>query len=351
MIRRTSAFLTLVALVASSATAAPTTPAVGEALDRPALTVRDLSHAVLHAAAQAGMRLVVLGERGLVLTSEDGGRRWQQSPVPVSVGLTATRFADASHGYAVGHGGVVLSSADGGESWQRKLEGRQIAQLEVAAAKRSGDAAALKSAQRLVDDGPDKPLLDLLLIDSQRLLAVGAYGAALASDDGGKSWHSLRARIDNPQELHLYAVRQRGTTLAIAGEQGLLLLSHDGGKSFRRIPTPYKGSFFTLELPAEGEIVLAGLRGTVLRSTDSGNSWAAIATPVPASIVASALRGDGAIVLASQAGLLMRLQGNLLQPLPGAALPPLNGVLMLPQGELLVMTMQGVRRVGPAMSR
>lgn len=331
------------ALFASGALAAP----VGDALDRPAVMAREPSHAVLLSAAQAGPRIVAIGERGMVLASEDSGRQWRQSQVPVSVGLTALRFADATHGYAVGHGGTVLATRDGGRSWTKQLDGRQIAKLELQAAQHSGDAAALKSAERLVADGPDKPLLDLLVFDAQRVLAVGAYGLALASEDGGNTWHSWRARLGNPKELHLYALRQRGDTIAIAGEQGLLLLSTDSGKSFRRVTTPYKGSFFTLELPADGEIVLAGLRGTVLRSTDAGASWSPVASPIPAAITSSAQRGDGSVLLASQAGVLLRLKDGLLQPLPGAPLPPVNNLLALPEGGLLALTIHGAKRVEP----
>src|SRR5438034_2846682 len=142
-----------------SALAAPAASAVGDALDRPAVIARDASHTVLLGAALAGTRLVAVGERGIVLTSDDSGRMWRQSPTPVSVTLTALRFADASYGFAVGHAGIVLITADGGLSWTKKLDGKQAAQLELEAAKRSGSAAALKSAERLVADGPDKPLL------------------------------------------------------------------------------------------------------------------------------------------------------------------------------------------------
>lgn len=335
----------LVVLAASLPSAAAPVAAVGEALDRPALVVRDPADAVLLAAAQAGPRVVVVGERGLVLASDDAGRRWQQVAAPTSVGLTAVRFADATHGWAVGHGGVVLATADGGRSWTKKLDGRGIAQIEVDAARRSGDVAALKAAERLVADGPDKPLLDLLVLDAQRAIVVGAYGIALATDDGGATWGSWRARLDNPRELHLYAVRRRGDRIVVAGEQGLLLLSTDAGRSFRRLSPPYKGSFFTAELPADGELIVAGLRGNVWRSTDAGATWAQVDSPVPASITASAQRADGSLVFVNQAGMVLALHDGALRPLPTPRLPPLNGVLALGDGALLALSIHGLKRL------
>jgi photosystem II stability/assembly factor-like uncharacterized protein len=333
------------ALVAGPAAAA----AIGDALDRPALTVRDPSHAVLLGAAQAGARVVAVGERGLVLGSDDAARSWRQVPTPTSVSLTALRFADATHGYAVGHGGVVLATVDGGQSWTKKLDGRRIAQLELDAAKQSGDAAALKAAQRLVADGADKPLLDLLVLDARLALVVGAYGMALATEDGGSTWVPWRARLDNPKELHLNAVRRRGDTIVIAGEQGLLLLSEDAGKSFRRLATPYKGSFFTAELPADGDMIVAGLRGNVWRSIDSGMNWAQVVSPVAVSITASAQRADGSLVFVNQAGMVLVLKDGALRPMQGNPLPPLNGVLALSDGALLALSIHGVKRLdGPA---
>lgn len=315
--------------------------AVGPALDRPAVQVRAPQHAVLLAAASAGNRLVAVGERGIVALSDDGGARWQQARVPTSVTLTAVRFTDARHGLATGHGAVVLATADGGATWERRLDGRQLAALLREQAQQGGDAQALQAAERLAQEGPDKPLLDLVPLDGQRVLAVGAYGLAVASEDGGRRWTSWMPRLPNPKGLHLYAARRHGETVLLAGEQGLVLLSQDGGRSFRRLETPYRGSFFSAELLSGREIVLAGLRGTVLRSGDAGASWTPVAVPVPASITATTLTPDGRLLAVNQAGLVLTLREDRMDPLPAPPLPPLNA--LLPAGNTLhALSIQGV---------
>jgi len=318
---------------------------VGPALDRPALAVRAPERAVLLAAAAAGPHWVAVGERGIVVRSEDGGRHWTQVPAPVSVTLTAVRFADARHGIAVGHGGTVLVTEDGGMRWERRLDGRRIADLLLADAQARGDAAAQKAAEQLRADGPDKPLLDVLPQGPQRALLVGAYGLALATDDGGKTWTSWGARLDNPKALHLYAVRQRGKRIVIAGEQGLAFKSEDGGRSFQALATPYKGSFFTAELPDDHEIVLAGLRGNVWHSTDDGHDWQALPAPMPVSLVASQIAADGTLLLANQAGFVLARRGDALVPLNREPLPPLNGLAAGPDGAVLALSIQGVMPV------
>ena len=333
------------AAIAGAAFAQASLP-VGTALERPAVLSRNPERAVLLGAALAGRRLVAVGERGIIVLSDDGGANWRQVPVSVSVTLTAVRFADEKQGFAVGHGGTVLVTSDGGASWTRRLDGRRIAQIEADAAKASGDPTALRSAQRLQAEGPDKPLLDVLVLDAQRAVVIGAYGLVLATEDGGQTWTSWRARVGNPKELHLYAVRRRADRLVIAGEQGLVLLSLDGGRSFVRLALPYAGSFFTLELPGDGGIVVAGLRGNVWRSDDGGANWSAMASPVPVSVTASALRADGTLVLANQAGMVLGAKQGALQPLAGSSLPPLNGVLPLAGNALLAVSMRGVHVLG-----
>lgn len=333
------------AVVATLASVAFGQSAVGPALDRPALTVKTPERAVLMGAAQAGSAWIAVGERGIVLRSEDGGAHWQQIASPVSVTLTAVRFADKYHGFAVGHGGTALVTEDGGRSWVRRLDGRQLADMLLAQAQQRQDDATIKAAQQLQADGADKPLLDVLVFGPGRALVVGAYGLALATDDSGKTWTSRSDRLDNPKGLHLYAARQRGKRIVLAGEQGLALASDDGGRSFRRLAVPYQGSFFTLELPSEHEIVLAGLRGQVWQSRDDGRTWQALPMPMPVSIVASQLASDGTLLLANQAGFVLARRGGVAVPLQPNPLPPLTGLAVGADGHVLALSVQGVMPV------
>lgn len=318
---------------------------VTDAWQRPAVQVRDPARTVLLAVARAGARLVAVGERGVIALSDDQGSRWRQVPCPVSVTLTQVRFADERHGVAIGHAGTVLATSDGGASWQVRLDGTRLAQLALAAAQASGDPVQRREAERLVADGPDKPLLDVLVQGPQRWLVVGAYGVALHTQDGGQSWQPWMARLPNPGGLHLYALRQQGHTLLVAGEQGLLLRSDDDGASFKALVSPYRGSWFAAEVLPSGEWVLAGLRGNVWRSADAGANWTPLKAPMPASITAMSATADGGLLLVNQAGHVLQRQGERLVPVSRTALPPLSGVLPLPSGRLLVLGLAGARLI------
>lgn len=319
-------------------TAAGASP-VSHAADRPAVMVQRPAAAVLLGAASAGKRTVAVGERGVLIVSDDGGAQWRQVALPTSVTLTAVRFADARHGVAVGHGGTVLTTVDGGDTWTLRLDGQRLAQFALRDAQGKGDAARIREAERLVAEGADKPFLDVLVWDARRFLAVGAFGFAFMTEDGGANWHPWMDRLPNPKAMHLYVARRAGDTVLLAGEQGLLMRSTDNGASFASLPSPYQGSWFTGEILGHS-IVLAGLRGNVWRSAD-GQQWDQITNPRTASITASLPSGN-AVLLASQSGQVLRLQDRALTPLDTAPQAPLAG-LVASGDRLMGLGVAGIR--------
>lgn len=325
-------------------------------LDRPALMARQPAKSYLLSVAEVGHRLVAVGERGVIVLSDDGGLTWRQAKVPVSVTLTAVQFPTPQQGWAVGHYGVVLHTEDGGETWVRQFDGVTAAKIVLAAAQaKSREAGSeesinkkfLSDAELLVKDGADKPFFSLHFSDDKSGVIVGAYNLIFHTEDGGKSWLPWLDRLDNPKNIHLYAIAASGSQLYIAGEQGLALRSGDRGKSFSRLDTPYKGSYFAISLFPSGEVVIAGLRGNAFRSADQGVSWQKIEVAAPISFTAAKLTKKGSLILANQAGQLFKSNdlGVSLKPIHASPLPPINDVLITPDGALVAVGEQGVMRV------
>jgi photosystem II stability/assembly factor-like uncharacterized protein len=314
---------------------------VADAFTRPSTMARNATRSVLLGSALAGKRLITVGERGIILLSDDQGITWRQVASPVSVTLVAVRFADSKNGFVVGHGGTVLATKDGGETWTQALDGKRLAQISLDAAKDSGDTSAIRVAERLVADGPDKPLLDLWVFNANNAIAVGAYGLAASTSDGGQTWQSQMPMLENPKGLHLYSIRAQGNRLVIAGEQGLLFRSSDSGASYQKLPSPYKGSFFTAEIPTDKTIVVAGLRGNIWRSTDDGKTWSQVPTRLPVNLTGSTIRPDGTVVLVDQSGSISLLREGQIVPSSAQPQPPINAVTALPDGGLLTVGIQG----------
>jgi photosystem II stability/assembly factor-like uncharacterized protein len=326
--------------------------AVVDDLDRPAILSHAAAHSVLLDVTQAGSRLVAVGERGIVVFSDDGGRSWLQGSVPTSVALTAVRFTSPKNGWGVGHSGVVLHTEDGGATWIRQLDGKTLAKLAVesaqllvasAGAKNKDAQRLLTDAQRLETDGPDKPFLDLYFENETTGFVVGAYGIIFRTEDSGKTWKPWMDHVDNPRGMHLYAIGAVGKTIYMAGEQGLFLRSIDNGMKFTRLETPYKGTYFSLAVLSSGEVVLGGMRGNAYRSTDQGRSFKQIEVPIPVSFSAVTLLGDGSLVFANQAGQLLAStdKGQTIHPLPAPGLPPISGITDAGNGMLMTVGFAG----------
>lgn len=361
--RRLAATLSCVALAVASAITAiaasgdGASRAVPDLLTQPAQANVRAASSLQLSVSRAGKRLVSVGERGLVLLSDDDGRSWRQAKqVPVSVALTQVQFVSDRLGWAVGHSGVVLHSADAGDTWQLQLDGVKAATLVADAARAraaDGDAAAakqLREAEALVQDGPDKPFLGLHFADAQRGWVVGAYGLALATTDGGKTWQSLVGRIPNPGGKHLYAVREEGGRLLLAGEQGTLIRSGDGGASFQRLVTPYAGTFFGALEVADGALLAYGLRGNVWRSGDAGATWNRIELAQAVTLTSALRLADGAVLLADESGRLLRgdAAASRFSPLAGGLPTGLTSLALAADGALVVSGARGVSRADPA---
>jgi len=229
---------------------------------------------LLDAAAVDGM-LVVVGERGHILISNDAGKTWRQAKVPTRATLTGVWFHDPSHGWAVGHDSVILRTMDGGATWER--------------------------VQWAPDD--ESPFLDVWFFDAESGFAIGAYGSFFVTEDGGATWFDEMIGED---DFHLNHMARSDTgRMYIAAEAGAAYRSDDDGATWTILPTPYEGSFFGV-LPLDGDaLLLFGLRGHLFRSDDAGETWTTLETGTTAMLNSGIRLEDGRIVIAGLGGVVL----------------------------------------------
>jgi photosystem II stability/assembly factor-like uncharacterized protein len=123
----------------------------------------------------------VVGEFGIIITSADGGRTWQQQHTPVESTLFGVRFLDANRGFAVGIDSVILATTDGGATWK---------------------TVPPPVAQRSYYD---------VAIRGQNGWIVGDSGTVLKTTDGGTTW------IVEPLPIQLAANWIRTVSIAPGG--------------------------------------------------------------------------------------------------------------------------------------
>lgn len=319
--------------------------AFGDPVNTPAAPQPAVGAAMLSGVAQAGGRIVAVGARGVIAVSVNEGRTWEQVGSPVSSDLVAVQFVDAEHGWATGHDGVVLGSRDGGRSWKKLTDGRQvIQQMKASYAQRvsEGDVAAV-AAVKLLDanggSGGDLPWLSLWFRDARSGFVVGPFGMIAATEDGGATWQPWLDRIDNPDGLHLNAIREVSGDLYIAAEKGVVFKFNRARGRFIRLSTGYDGTLFGV-MGDSARLLAFGLRGTCYQSLDGGASWEHVTTGLSTGIVAGALLPDGRMVLAGQGGQLAVAEDGRFTLLQSMS-RPFTDVLPLSANRLLMVGLRG----------
>jgi photosystem II stability/assembly factor-like uncharacterized protein len=282
-----------------------------DVLDVPAKQSALASKSLLNGVTNAGRRVVAVGQRGHIVYSDDSGKTWRQAKVPVSSDLVAVNFPTPKSGWAVGHDGIVLHTIDGGESWSRQLDGRSAGKLletYYAALGGQGKLGSQEDAMRLIDEtkrlaaqGAENPFLDVWFTDENTGFIVGAFNQIFRTTDAGATWEPWFHRTDNPKRLHLYAIRQVGGELYIAGEQGLVMRLDPGAGRFVGIDTGYHGTYFGIA-GNDAAVFVFGLRGSLYRSGDGGRQWQKIETGLPEGITGAASCNGGRFLLVSQSG-------------------------------------------------
>ncbi|PWC30940.1 YCF48-related protein [Azospirillum sp. TSO22-1] len=353
------------ALLAVSLAALPKVARAGaDLLQTPALMSGRAARSLLLGVARAGTRVVAVGERGIVVFSDDGGVSWRQAAVPVSVTLTAVHFPTPRFGWAVGHDGVVLHTADGGATWSRRFDGDMANTLVLAdalerrdalAADPNADPAAHEAAELAVEDataggefGPSRPLLGVWFRDEAYGIVVGSYGQVFRTRDGGRNWHALGRRTGNVEGLHVNAIAATPSdALLMAGEGGRVYRSADGGDGWEVFDLGTQAPLYGALALSDGdrEALLAfGFGGRIYRQEDG--AWWAVASPTGRTLVAGAIQGGTLTLVDSAGGTVVSTDGGRsfqAKTPPGAV--PVTGMAAVGEGQWIFVGMGGARVV------
>ena len=342
---------------------------------------------------QVDSKIVIVGERGHILTSQDQGESWVQADVPTAQMLTAVSFPNNEEGWAVGHDGNILYTQDGGETWVLQRDGlkaqneanisavsiarNKIKELEDKIEKAQTDGEQSEETSVMSDgygvdkplsleeqleeanydlqeaedklDGPliTPPLMDVWFSDDKNGWATGAFGSLLQTKDGGKTWVDRSKSIDNPDGYHLNSVIGTKDTLYIAGEAGYLIYSKDNGETWKKGDLGYDGTIFGLFAAPDSSFVIAtGLRGNTFRTADGGLSWQKLNSNDDYSLFDGAVYENNHIVMVGAGGAIsVSLDGG--ETFKRYTLPTrsaLSAVLPLGGSQFMMVGQGGVHR-------
>jgi len=221
--------------------------------------------------------------------------------VPVTVTLTDVCFNSAAEGWAVGHRGAILKSVDGGEEWTLQYDGFSAAKELLSTLENAGSENAFYG-EMMVEDGADKPFLNITCLGDQKAVAVGAYGWGFSTEDGGENWHPSAELFDGTQQMHVYAADKAGDRLYLAGERGLLFAMRPDLTGYEQLASPYDGTYFGIIGAPDGKVLAYGLRGNAFASVDGGATWNASTIDSNQNLTAGLVLRDGGYLLVDNAG-------------------------------------------------
>ncbi len=190
-----------------------------------------------------------VGEKGVILYTEDGGTSWVEQTSGVTKKLTDVFFVDDTTGWIIGDDGTILNTIDGGTSWNAQTSGT----------------------------GED--LYAIAVYDALHLWISGSGGTILYTTDGGTTWTAsadvpVAGRklydIDFVDTLKGWAV---GQGFAVTAEPSYIVKTEDGGITWTLLTQtdPTYVNLYEVVMLSETEGYIAGDDGTILKTTDGDN--------------------------------------------------------------------------------
>jgi photosystem II stability/assembly factor-like uncharacterized protein len=277
-------------------------------------------------------------ENPAFLRTEDGGRTWTAIR---PAGITRVRdiqFINASLGYAVTDNGTtpMAKTEDGGQTWTPlPLTGatglpRAIACTSAAAcaivaghvSDGSGDLLTWTSDGGLTGTTiqPGVGLAGLAFASATRVVAVGASGATLASNDAGHSFTRIGSAV--PGEFS--GLRQvSGQSLIAWVADGTLARSTDGGATWQALGGAPLSRVVDVSFVSDMVGYLLSADGALQRTDDGGASWGVGGLISGARALLAT--GPDTLLIATRRGVLRSTDGGGTTERVGSSFPSLRG--------------------------
>jgi photosystem II stability/assembly factor-like uncharacterized protein len=185
--------------------------------------------------------------RTYLMHTTDGGANWTRVDIrgiDVDARLTRALFSSRGHGWTFGEGGLIFSSKDNGDTWTR-----------------------LVSPTRHL-------LLGGIFVDEDRGWLVGAGATIIQTADGGETWHQSRLREASEKGVRFAATSFVDNRLGWAvGSGGTIYRTINGGRTWQLQDSGVNNDLFDVRFLDRAEGWVVGAEGMILHTTDGGLHW------------------------------------------------------------------------------
>jgi photosystem II stability/assembly factor-like uncharacterized protein len=232
----------------------------------------------------------VVGSKGLVISTADGGASWTVLDAQVSGTLRAVALAAPNHVLVAGDDGMIRLSPDGGRHF-RSVTAPALTFTSAALRRADGAVALLASSSGAIHryDAASGALSEVvppsgralrsivLSRDGTVAVAVGDGGQMLVSLDGGLSF-SARVLGTGASLRDVWLVGASAERFFAVGEAGLVLDGLVRGDGAAATALPEGPSLRALHMQADGHGMIVGDRGAAYFTDDFGKRWQRVET-------------------------------------------------------------------------
>lgn len=181
----------------------------------------------------------VVGKRGIVLKTTDGGKAWIRVKEEGKENLFSAHFISAETGWAVGDFGAIIQTTDGGKTWKN-----------------------------LSLQGADISFNGCYFLDAENGVVVGEFEGIFRTRDGGKTWQSVNKQ--NVEGVSLFGVNFKNSLEGIAvGQNGVVFRTMDGGNNWERTKMETDDNLLSIGV-IDGQYNIVGLRGRIIETSSDG---------------------------------------------------------------------------------
>jgi photosystem II stability/assembly factor-like uncharacterized protein len=244
----------------------------------------------------------VVGSKGTLLATIDGGKSWQTKSQPTVDVLRDIYFTDDQNGWLLCEANLydlknkndprtyLMQTSDGGETWKRiNIRGADVdARLVRTVFSQSGRGWAFGEEGAIFttrDSGLSwtrlqSPTRHLLLggvfIDEDRGWLVGAGATIIQTSDGGETWHVSRLADASQNAVRFAAASFVNNREGWAvGSGGSIYHTVNGGRTWQPQASGLATDLFDVKFLDSLEGWAVGNEGTIIHTNDGGLHWTA----------------------------------------------------------------------------
>ncbi|MGD8777664.1 MAG: protein kinase [Ignavibacteria bacterium] len=174
----------------------------------------------------------VLGNKGLILKTIDGGISWVKVQSNINKLLYDVDFYDENNGYIVGWQGTILRTTDQGDTWE------------------------------VVPSFTRKYLKSIAFNEDNKGVIVGGAGEIYISNDKGNTWY--KDQLQNVGGLQKVDFLTDDIMLVLSSK-GNLIVSEDSGANWKLLENNYYTNLLDFTQTITDQIFVVGVNGIILK--------------------------------------------------------------------------------------